>query len=142
MPTQLRRPVAKVRRFLPSGSNASTSARSSSEPQGAPRPCFFSHSASGSGGFGPISSATFEAEPIDRNIVLPSAENTSVRDEWLPVSAVSFGTTVSGSALATRSPFLYGKRTIEFTFATYRYRGFGPAGQNAKPNGRSSFAAN
>ena len=35
-PTQLRMPVAKILSFLPSGSNAKTSARPASSPQGAP----------------------------------------------------------------------------------------------------------
>ena len=51
-------------------------------------------------------SATLDAEPIDKYMVLPSLENTSVREEWLPVSAVRVGTTTSAGAPATRSPFL------------------------------------
>jgi ribosomal protein L18 len=57
-----------------------------------------------------------------------SLEKAMVRLLWAPFSAVSLGTTTSGAAVARRSPFLYGRRTIWLTVATYRYLGFGPEG--------------
>jgi len=85
--------------------------------------------------------ATLVAEPIETYSVLSSFENASVRVAWPPVVPDSLSTIVSGLPLAFRSPGAYGKRTTEFTLATYRYVGFA-AGQSASPYGRARSCAN
>jgi len=89
MPWQLRNPVATIFMFLPSGSNDSTSARSSSVSHAAPSGLSLTHAARpstlrGAGctvqcGSGNMSCATFDPEPTDRNSRLPSGEKAMSR---------------------------------------------------------------
>ena len=81
-PTQLRMPVANSFWFLPSGSKASTAARSVSVPQDAPSGCCVRQASSPPGGV-PIRSATLLAEPTDTSIRLSSGVKTMSRVEWL-----------------------------------------------------------
>jgi hypothetical protein len=81
MPEQLRKPVAKIFSFLPSGSKERTLTRRSSVSQVAPsgrvaiqacRPPLIN-------GWGNMSSATFDPERTESNIRLPSGVKTMSR---------------------------------------------------------------
>src|SRR6267378_2209442 len=77
-PAQLRKPVATIFSFLPSGSNDNTSARRSSVSQVAPTGCVFFHSSNGaSSGIGkpprsPVASPDQHAPPIKRGVQDPN----------------------------------------------------------------------
>lgn len=49
-------------------------------------------------------SATFEAEPTETYIALPSREKATSRVQWPPDESASFGTITWGAPVATRSP--------------------------------------
>src|SRR5580692_2471975 len=108
--TQLRMPLANT---LPGWlveptSHTSTSARFSSLPQAAPRPCAASQAFASAGPFFGMSSATLDCEPTDTYIFLPSGENTTSREKWPPpATGESCGTTISGTPLGWVSPTLY-----------------------------------
>ncbi len=90
-----------MRRSLPSGVNESTSARSPSLPQVAPSGCEATKSG---GGRRDMPSATFEPEPIETSMRLPSGLKRMSRVECPPVEGASCATTVSGLPEAAVSP--------------------------------------
>src|ERR1700679_1519105 len=83
-PEQLRMPAAKMRMAPPSGLNASTSARFSLAPQAGPVGGTAGNEAIPAGGAFGIDSATFEPEPTETYMVLPSGEKTISRVQWPP----------------------------------------------------------
>ena len=88
----------------PSGSKLSTSALPSSSPQAAPSAWERTHCASASPRSRGICSATFEPEPTDTNIRLPSGEKRRSRVECPPSLPTSTGMIVRGKPCAAVSP--------------------------------------
>src|SRR5215212_6958329 len=103
-PTQFRIPVANTPRFFPSGSNASTPARSVSLPQLAPSGCRLIHDCNPPCGL-PIPSPLLLADPTETSIRLSSLLNTMSLVEC-PYPCGNSATTASGLPVALRSPVL------------------------------------
>src|SRR5204863_646 len=84
-------------------------------------------------------SDTFEREPIDTYIFLPSGEKTISRVQCPPPRINPPGERCAASCWAgpraLRSPLLYGNRITPSVFATYKNCGSSPGGEKAIPNG-------
>src|SRR5258707_3029783 len=111
-PTQLRRPVAKIRRLRPSGSTARTSARLSSLAQAAPSPWTLSQLRIASALLLGNPCAAFDADPTETNIRPPSAGDAGSRAPRPP--AGGGGASVSRPPPALRWPLREGGATTEW----------------------------